>query len=145
MEALPMEIPNSNRLPKPTRSKRRGKTGGAATQAERDAIQFEAIKAEFNWQNDEWAATFLPFVRIAAVVVRGDRKKTLEFMREAAQSGDAPNFLEGLTRTKLHLEALHKLLDTALMRSYLTLEQLGYSPDNPPKNVVPLRALAVQS
>jgi hypothetical protein len=43
-----------------------------------------------------------------------------------------PQLLEGLTRTRLHLESLHKALDVALSRSFLIIERLGYSPDNPP-------------
>jgi hypothetical protein len=47
-------------------------------------------------------------------------------MREIVTAGEAPNILEGLTRTKKHLEALEKLIDAALARSFLILERLGY-------------------
>jgi hypothetical protein len=43
-----------------------------------------------------------------------------------------PNMLEGWSATKHHFESLLKVLDTALSRSILVLERLGYRPgDNP--------------
>lgn len=95
------------------------------TQAERD--QWEAIRAEFDWANDEWAAATLPWIRLAAVLLRGDQDRLKELMCELMRAGEASNALEGLRRTRSHLDALHQLLDTALLR----LEGLGY-PDNPP-------------
>jgi hypothetical protein len=102
------------------------------TQEERDALQFEAIKAEFDWSNDDWAATWLPWVRLAAIHVAGNQDKLKELMAGFVKDGEAENILEGLTRTRLHLESLHRLVDTALGRSFLVLERLGYSPDNLP-------------
>jgi hypothetical protein len=40
--------------------------------------------------------------------------------------------LEGLTRTKKHLDALSKLMQAALTRMFLVIEEFGYSPGNPP-------------
>jgi hypothetical protein len=31
-----------------------------ATQEERDAMRFQAIKANFDWSNEEWASTWPP-------------------------------------------------------------------------------------
>ena len=105
-----------------------------ATQEERDAQQLVAIKAEFDWTNEQWSETWLPWVRVAGVQVGRDQDRLQETMRDLVAAGEAPNVLEGLTRTKQHLEALEKLIDAALMRSFLVLERLGYSPDNPPPN-----------
>jgi hypothetical protein len=63
---------------------------------------------------------------LAAVHVAGDQDRLKELMRELVSAGEAPNLLEGLTRTKKHLEALEKLIDVALVRSFLVLERLGY-------------------
>ena len=38
----------------------------------------------------------------------------------------------GLPAKTVALEILRKAMDAALMRSFLVLERLGYSPDNPP-------------
>jgi hypothetical protein len=130
---MPIDIPDAGTLPVIPRRKRRKKPSDRPmTQEERDALQFEAIKAEFDWSNDEWAATWLPWVRLAAIHVAGDQNKLKELMAEFVKAGEAGNTLEGLTRTKVHLEALTKLIDAALTRTFLVLERLGYSPDNPP-------------
>jgi hypothetical protein len=130
---MSIDIPDASTLPVATRRKRRKKPGDRPmTQQERDALQFEAIKAEFDWRNDEWAATWLPWVRLAAIHVAGDQDKLKGLMAEFVKDGEAGNILEGLTRTKMHLETLHKLMEAALSRSFLVLERLGYSPDNPP-------------
>jgi hypothetical protein len=127
-----MTFPDSEALPITRRKNRKRRKVAPATQAERAALQFAAIKAEFDWTNEQWSETWLPWVRVAAVHVGSDQDRLQEFMRGTVAGGEAPNLLEGLTRTKKHLEALEKLIDAALARSFLVLERLGYSPDNPP-------------
>ena len=126
-----MPFPASEALPITRRRCRRSRKD-PATQAERDAIQWKAIKAEFNWSNDEWAETWLPWVRVAACHVDGDRTALKSLMLDLISAGDAPNVLEGLTRTKIHLQALVELTNAALSRSFLVLEELGYSAENQP-------------
>ena len=92
----------------------------------------KAIRADFDWSNEHWATTWLPWVRIAAFQVNCDQDRLKEGMATLVKVGEAPNVLEGLTRTKMHLEALIKLIQNAETRSFLVLERLGYSPDNPP-------------
>jgi hypothetical protein len=125
-------IPDSNALPITRRKRPKKSNKRVMTQEARDAMQFNAIKAEFDWSNDDWASTWLPWVRVAAVHVGGDQDKLKDLMADFVKDGEAANILEGLTRTKMHLEALYKLVDAALMRSFLVLERLSYSPDNPP-------------
>src|ERR1700683_422844 len=120
--SMPIEIPDSDALPINRRKSRRRPKQAPATQAERDALEIVAIKAEFDWSNDEWAETWLPWIRVAAMQVGGDQDRLKDGMRRLVKSGEAPNVLEGLTRTKMHLEALHKLVDAALTRSFLVLE-----------------------
>jgi hypothetical protein len=129
-----IRLHDADALPVPSRRRKRQRKPNdrPMTQEERDALEFEAIKVEFNWSNDEWAALWLPWVRVAAIYVRGDQDKLKELMADLVKEGNAPNLLEGLTRTKLHLEALYDLVQAALMRSFLMIERLGYSPDNPP-------------
>jgi hypothetical protein len=105
-----------------------------ASQAERDAIQFEAIKAKFNWTNEEWADQHLPWVRTAAVIVAGDRQKLRQMIVEMLKDGSLPEALEGFAQTKQHFEALCELLTAALARSFLVTEEFDYSPDNPPSS-----------
>jgi hypothetical protein len=127
-----MTLPDSQALPIARRKNRKQRKVAPATQAERDALQFAAINAEFDWTNEHWSETWLPWVRLAAVHVGGDQDRLQEAMREIVADGRAPNLLEGLTRTKKHLEGLEKLIGIALTRSFLILERLGYSPDNQP-------------
>jgi hypothetical protein len=130
---MSIDIPDASTLPiAAPRKKRKKAIKQPMTQQERDALQFEAIRAEFDWSNDEWAATWLPWVRLAAIHVACDQEKLKGSMAEFVKDGGAGNTLEGLTRTKMHLEALRKLVEAALNRSFLVLERLGYSPDNPP-------------
>jgi hypothetical protein len=127
------DIPDSEALPVVSHRKRRKRTNGPpATPEERAAINFEAIKAEFDWSNDEWAAMWLPWVRIAAMHVGGDRAQLKQAIRHIIEIGEAQNILEGLARTQKHLGALSKLMEAALTRMFVVLEELGYSPDNPP-------------
>jgi hypothetical protein len=103
---MSIDIPDSAALHVASRRKRRKKKpdNRPMTQEERDALQFEAIKAEFDWSNDDWAAMWLPWVRVAAVYVGGDQDRTKEVWRAHALAGEAPNILEGLTLTRRHLE-----------------------------------------
>ena len=103
-----------------------------ATQKERDALQFEAIKANFDWTNDDWASTWLPHVRVASLLVARDQDQLKATMHEIVATGGVPELLDNLTKTQQHLAALRKLVDVALQRSFLVIERLGYSPDNPP-------------
>jgi hypothetical protein len=61
-----MPFPDSDALPITRRRCRRTRKE-PVTQAERDAIQWKAIKAEFNWSNDERAETWVPWVRVDLV------------------------------------------------------------------------------
>src|SRR6266571_8629569 len=108
---------------------RRAKRGVPATQEQRDAQRFKAIKAKFNWTNDEWASTWLPLVRMAAVQVAVNDVELQDYMREVVKTGEVPNMLEGWSKLKQHLAALVELTDCALTRSFVVLERLGYSPE----------------
>jgi hypothetical protein len=108
------------------------KRGNAATPAERAAMTFPAINATFNWSNDDWALTFLPQVRVATIFLQRDDKELEKLMVDFVKQGIVPEVLEGWCKTKRHLEALIELINSASIRSYLVLERLGYSPDNPP-------------
>jgi len=78
--------------------------------------------------------TYLPHVRIASGILQRDRNELKELMAGFVKVRLAPQMLEGLTNTKKHLEGLAKMIDQALFRSFLLLERLGYSPDNPPSD-----------
>lgn len=97
-----------------------------------EPLRFQAIKVRFEWSDDDWAVTHLPWVRMAACQVGSNQNRLMEMMNEFIASGRAPEMLDGLVGTKEHLQALVKLIEVALTRSFLVLEQFGYSPDNPP-------------
>jgi hypothetical protein len=78
----------------------------AATQEERDALRFKAIKAKFDWTNDDWATTWLPWVRIAAVFVGDNDTHLQEAVRAMIPDGNVPDTLDGLTKLKDHLQSL---------------------------------------
>src|ERR1700680_1067203 len=99
---------------------------------ERTALRFEAIKVNFDWTNEDWALTWLPPVRMAAVLIAHDDKEHEGSLAALVKDGAVPEMLNGLCETKEHLLALASMIDAALLRTYAVLERLGYSPDNPP-------------
>ncbi len=131
------KIPDSQALPVGQSKRRKKRATQAATQEERDAIRFAAIKARFDWSNEEWAETWLPWIRLAAALLETDDVKLKEIFAAHVKEGEAPNILEGWTRTKAHMLGLANLADVAMGRAFLVLERLGYSPDNlPPEQPV---------
>jgi hypothetical protein len=87
--------------------------------------QRKRTKFEFNWNNDEWAR-----IRLARALVARDDDELLAVFQALIPVGVVPDMLEGLARTRRHVEVLHALLDTSLMRSFAVLEQCGYGLDN---------------
>jgi hypothetical protein len=110
----------------------------AAAQAERDAISFAPLDIPFDWTNSDWAITHLPDVRIATQMLKRDEEEMRELIRSMTEDGLTPKMLDHMCDTKDHLQALVGLLDNALTRAFLTLERLGYSPDNPPPDLPPV-------
>jgi len=91
--------------------------------------EFAKIRAEFDWSNDDWAMMWLPWIRAAAIQAAGEQANVESFMGACAKDGTAEELLDGLGRTKVHLESLTKLIDRALLRTHAALKQFGYSPD----------------
>jgi hypothetical protein len=110
--------------------KPRRKPHRAATQAERDTLRFKAIETNFNWTDQEWARAWLPGVRLAARLLADD---DVALKASIVRLGGAvPTLLNELCETKEHLLALAEMVGIALSRTFVTLERLGYSPENPP-------------
>lgn len=107
-------------------------TDDSMSSAEFAAMTFPAVDAEFSWGNDEWALAHLPKVRIASLLLQRDDTALAATIGEMAKAGIVPEMLDGICVTKDHIEALVKMLDAALTRSFVVLERLGYSPDFPP-------------
>ncbi|CDX24494.1 hypothetical protein MPL3356_400098 [Mesorhizobium plurifarium] len=104
-----------------------------ASQEERNSMTWKGTKDDlFKWTNDEWSIRHLPQVRIASLVMKQDHEQLRTTMADICETGAVSDMLEQMMLTKEHLEALVDLLDRALFRSFLVLERLGYSPDNPP-------------
>jgi hypothetical protein len=123
--ALPVE-PLRRRKPK------RNYAAKAKIAADLAAQRFEAIKLEFHWSNDQWAAMWLPWVRVAACQVANNDADLTEAMKAVANGGGAPDLLEGFERTKRQFSSLVELMNAAQMRTFVALDRLGYSPDNLP-------------
>ena len=113
-------------------TKKNSHSDNAATQEQRLAVTFKAVDSPFNWTNEEWGLHWLPHVRVASLQLQRDDKELQNLMQEMVRKGIVPDVLEDLAETKEHLQALVELLDTALTRSFLVLERLGFSPDEPP-------------
>ena len=108
------------------------KEGRPATQAERDAIAFKPIPVDLQWSDDEWERANLVTVRVAAKLVNYTSEGLQVVLSELAPTGHLPETLDGMIGTKEHLADMIRLLETAIARSFLVLERLGFSPDNPP-------------
>ena len=96
------------------------------------SLTFEGVDVPFNYTNDEWALSNLPWVRAASLMMKYDDRDLTAKMGEIARGGAAPDLLDHISQTKSHLEAIVELLNTVLARSFVALERLGYSPDSPP-------------
>lgn len=105
-----------------------------ATAEERTALEFERVKARFDWTNEDWALAYLPSVRIASVMLEKDRPELTEAIRGLAADGEIPGLLDRLIEAREHLMLLAKMIDSAINRQFLVLETLGYGPENPPPN-----------
>jgi hypothetical protein len=88
-------------------------------------MSFKGKKVKFDWTNEEWAAAFLPTVRLALAALEKDEKEFEEAMGKAMRDGIVPDLLDGLSNTKEHLEALASMTGTVLHRHFVVLERLG--------------------
>lgn len=105
-------------------------TGRPATQAERDATMFKPIPGALPCR-DEWER-YLPTIRTAELLLGLSPEELKLSFTKLAATASAANWLELLAETKHDIEVVAKMLDATLARSFLVLERLGYSPDNPP-------------
>jgi len=122
---------------KRSKPKRRGKP---ATQAERNAFDFKSIEVKWTWDNHDWNDT-IPQIRLAIGLLGKDRAELKEVMAQITKAGLAPDMLENWSVLKSHLKRMIGILDQALLRSFLVLEELGFSPDKPPPDT-PVAAAA---
>lgn len=84
--------------------------------------------------NQRWASNNLPIIRVALKLASFDRAQIDESLSTMLSAdGVLPDLLDSLTRTKDHLQGIVELMECALTRSFVALEGLGYSPENPPK------------
>jgi hypothetical protein len=102
------------------------------TQEERNAVRWKAINADFDWSNDEWAKEWLPWVRLAVACLHQDDVELTQGAGPLIKDGLMSDLLDGLTKTKRHLDGLTETVSAALHRMFLAVERHGYGPDNPP-------------
>ena len=122
---------------KRSKPKRRGKP---ATQEERNAFDFKSIEVKWTWDNHDWNDT-IPQIRLAIGLLGKDRAELKDAMEQMVKAGLAPDMLNNWSVLKDHLKGMVGILDAALGRSFLVLEELGYSPDRPPPDT-PVAAAA---
>jgi hypothetical protein len=105
----------------------------AATAAERAALTFEPLTID--WKNAfsaEWPGFHLVHMRLGAALLDQNHKELQEAFKSLADQGMLPDLLDRLCETKDHLAAVVEMMESTLTRSFLVLERLGYSPENPP-------------
>jgi hypothetical protein len=112
--------------------RRRKKPDRPVTQAELDAIRFVAIKSDFDWSNEDWAKTWLPWIRLSLAILHLEDEQRRNSSLEAVRAGVMPQLLEGLVRAKEHLGGVHNAVEAAFHRCLLDTERLGYTRENPP-------------
>jgi hypothetical protein len=93
-----------------------------------DHSALEHIKAECEWANDEFAATFLPHCRAAAVVSHLGDKELRELIADCVSGGVIPEMLKGFACTAEEFLRLAELVHGALERANAVLAATGYSP-----------------
>ncbi len=104
----------------------------AATPAQRQAMTFEALEIDPHTFDVAWAENHLTTVRVAAVMLNRDDTALQQHMANICREGLAPELLEKLTLTKEQFVSIANMIDIVLNRSFIVLERLGYTPDNPP-------------
>jgi hypothetical protein len=108
------------------------RNGKLARPEQRKAAKFSGTKIQWNWNNNEWAETYLPNVRVALVLLTYDSEELQRVIYSINNEGMMPELLNAFSSTKEHFLGMVKMLDTALDRSFIVLERFGYSPDNLP-------------
>ena len=63
-------------------------------------MTFKGKKVKFDWTNEDWAAAFLPTVRLAVASLEKDEKEFEEAIGKVMRDGIVPDLLHGLTNTK---------------------------------------------
>jgi hypothetical protein len=88
---------------------------------------FRAIPGiQFDWANDEWAATHAPALRIASLILARNDRELQRMLRAVDETGEMEALLELLMQTHAHIAALDKMLTAALARSAAVLERMGH-------------------
>jgi len=116
---------------------RKQRNDAAATDAERALLTFTGQDIKFDWSNEDWGLAHLSNVRMATLALQKNHLELQQLWTEIVEDGLAPDLLERWCETKHHLNALVTIIDNALTRSFLVLERLGYSPENPPPGDIP--------
>jgi hypothetical protein len=80
---------------------------------------------------------FLEYVRFAVTMTNKDDREFEKAVAGLAEQGLMADLLKEWTLSRDHFKGLADLCDTAARRSFLVMEQLGYSPYKPlPKRSV---------
>lgn len=122
-------------MPKSKKSANRGKP---ATREQRMAIDFKGEDIKFDYSSEQWIETYIPSIRFAFEVLNKDRAELERSIAGMCREGIVPDLLEGWCRTKDRMECLVKFLDAAFTRTFLVLDEMGYSPTNLPPSA-PIR------
>lgn len=104
----------------------------------RAAKAFHGPRASFEWLNENWAATNLRWIRLAAGVL-GKRDEELDraigklfFFEE--EDGSLAIVFKRWREAKRDLDEMRAMLEAALNRSLESLERINSNPDDSPPN-----------
>jgi hypothetical protein len=75
---------------------------------------------------------FLEYVRFAVTMMNKDDRELEKAVAGLAEQGLMADLLREWTLSRDHFKGLANLCDTAVRRSFLVMERLGYSPYRPP-------------
>jgi len=92
--------------------------------AQRNAMTFSAQEFE--------SKRFLEYVRFAVTMTNKDDREFEKAVAGLAEQGLMVDLLKEWTQSRDHFKGLANLCDTAVRRSFLVMERLGYSPYKPP-------------
>jgi hypothetical protein len=95
-------------------------------------LEFEPVECLPAWSNKEWALANLPHVRLSAVIIGKTKNELHETVKGLIERELLEETLDALTETKGRLQAMIEVIDSALLRQFVILEELGFTPANPP-------------
>lgn len=91
---------------------------------------FEPIDCIPKWTSEEWVSQNLPMVQLSAIMLSKSKTElTAAVQKILAEDGLLVETLDGLLAAQKRLQVCATIIDTAVMRHFTVLEELGYALD----------------